>query len=88
MRVIVQLRSGESPRVESNGVNITGVRGDKQNSGNGIVQGVSFDSNLAVWFPVMEDWGRGKGLLQGIERLAAVLREAPWNGLPSEASEG
>ena len=87
MRIVVQLRAGQGPGAECDQVEFARVRGDGQNTSDGVVQSVGLDSDLVVRHPVVEDWGRGECGLERVERVAALLVEVPWNSFAGEAGE-
>ncbi|KIM64209.1 hypothetical protein SCLCIDRAFT_115682, partial [Scleroderma citrinum Foug A] len=77
MRVVVQLRRGECARVEGDQPNLTIGTGDGQDTGDRIVQSISFDGDRGARLIVSNDGSSCKGLLQPIEGVSTVLREIP-----------
>ena len=52
-----------------------------------VIGGIRLNGDLTVGFPVVKDGGGSEGLLQGVERLPAVIGEVPRDVLPSKAGK-
>ncbi|KIN96843.1 hypothetical protein M404DRAFT_162179, partial [Pisolithus tinctorius Marx 270] len=64
-------------RVECDRPDLTIITSDGQNTGYGIVRSISLDGNRSFQGKVSSDKGRSEGLLEWIERPAALLRKVP-----------
>jgi hypothetical protein len=73
MRVVVEFGRLQRPGPKRNRVNLAVVAGDGKNGGDGIVRSISFEGNLTVRNPVMEDRSFRKGSLESVESVLTVV---------------
>ena len=88
MGIVVQLRRSQCLRIEGDWVKLTIHTGDGEDSGNHVVQSISFNGDLRTWLEVSKDGSCSKGLLQPIERLLALVGEVPRGIFLSKPSQG
>ena len=86
MHVVVQFGCSQGVRVEGNWPNLAIGTGDRQDTGDCIVQSVSFDDNWGTRVIVSKDGSCCEGLLQLIKRTSTVLREVPRGIFPQKPS--
>jgi len=82
--VIVQLRSSQGPGVVGDQTNLSVGAGDRQDTSDSVVGGISFHDNRGIWNKVGEDGRSSEGMLESIERTSTVLREIPRSIFPGE----
>ena len=87
MHVVVEFGAGEGPGLEGDGMDFAVVTGDREDSGDGVVGGVSLDSDLSIRNPVVKDGGLSKSLFEILEGGSCGVRENPRNAFAREASE-
>ncbi|KIN94458.1 hypothetical protein M404DRAFT_168173 [Pisolithus tinctorius Marx 270] len=87
MGIIVEFWHSHGVGVESDWAEFTVGAGDRQNTSNGIVGGVSFHCKWSVRVPVCEDRSRAEGILQVEEGRVTLLRKVPRSTLLCEVSE-
>ncbi|KIO01404.1 hypothetical protein M404DRAFT_150155, partial [Pisolithus tinctorius Marx 270] len=71
MGIIVEFWCGHGAGVESGWVEFTVGAGDRQNTSNGIVRGVSFYCKQSIRNPMSENRGRAEGIL--------LVEKSRWN---------
>ena len=81
MSVIIQLWRGHGVGVECNWSEFTIRVCDGEDASDSIVRGIGFNSEWSIRDPMSKDRSRGKGLLQGVESGATLIREVPWSSL-------
>ncbi|KIM53882.1 hypothetical protein SCLCIDRAFT_138030, partial [Scleroderma citrinum Foug A] len=84
MCVVVQLGHGQSVRVEGDRPNLAIGTGDGQDTGNCIVQSVSFNSNQGARLIVSKNGSCCEGLFQLIEGASTVVGKVPRGIFPSK----
>ena len=88
MYIVVELRGGEGPGVKSDRVDFGIVRRcDRENGGEGVVEGIGFEDDLCIWNPVGQYRGHGKGLFEGFKGFPAFRSEVPSDPLSSQTHE-
>src|SRR5882672_1526048 len=77
MDVIIEFQSGKSLGVECNQMQLAIQCGNRKDSGESVVGGVSFDCNLSVWDPMGKDWSCGESLFKCFKGGMALIRKVP-----------
>jgi len=76
MGVVVQLQSSQDLGVVCNWTDLSFGAGNRQDTSDSVVRGISFHDDRGVRNEVSEDQCSGEGMLQSIERISIVLRES------------
>ena len=88
MYVVVELQGSKCPGVESNWVNLRVIgRDDRENGGENIVRGVSFEDDLCIWNPMSQYQCGGEGLFECFAGFSAFQSEIPNNSFSSQTCE-
>ena len=87
MGVVIELQSSKSARMESHGVDFTGVSLERKDCPQGIVGGIGLDNDWSVWNPMRENRSGGKGRLERFKGFSSVVSEVPFDSFASESSE-
>ena len=84
--VIVLFGRGKSMGVESNGIDITRVKNDGEDSTKYIVGSIHLNNQGLIGLPVCEDRSGGEGGLQSIEGLLRFICKIPLSPLTGQVS--
>ena len=87
MGIIVELQSGQSPRIVSHWPDLVIGTTERENTSNGIIRGVGFYYHRSFRRPMSEDRSRGEGVLELAKGGTTGVTEAPGCTLASETSQ-
>ena len=87
MHIVVEFRSGKSPGVESNGVQLAIRSCDRKDGGKCIVRGIGLDCDLSVRNPMGKDGSCGESLFKWFKGRMALIGKVPWGTLVGKTHE-
>ena len=85
--IVVEFQCHQRPRVEPDWMDLTILTMDGDDTGNGVVRGVSFHNNGMIQQPMSQDRGRSEGVFEALESNATVIRKLPRDSFPGKAGE-
>ena len=78
MNVIVELWSGEGPRVEGDWMYFGVVwRHNGEDGGESVVRGIGFEDDLCIWNPMSQYRSSSEGFFECFEGVSALQGEVP-----------
>ena len=87
MGVIVELQSGQSPRIVGDRPNLLIRTMNGENASDGIVKGICLYDDQSIQNPMGEDRSGGEGIFEVLEDGATGVTEVPWNTFAGEAGQ-
>ena len=85
--IVVEFRRGQHPRAEHDQTDLTILTTDGDDTGDGVVRGISFHNNGMIWQPMSQNGGRSEGVLKALESNMTVVRERPRDSFPGKVGK-
>jgi len=86
VHIVVKLCSGEGAAVVCDRVDVVVIRSYREDAGDGVVRGISFNYQRKRWIEVVEDRSQDERLFEEPEGLFAGGRPGPFGILSRESS--
>src|SRR6267154_1174757 len=87
MGVIVNFGSRKRAGMKGDRMDFSIISHNRKYSSQCVVGCIRFNDDLGIRNPVRKDWSSGKGFLEEVKGIPAVVSEVPLNRLPRETSK-